>query len=116
MSGKPPKPGFTKYLGAAFSWHWNMLAFGAAVVFAFLSGHPDIFLPLFGAAEIAYLGLLSTHPKFRKSVDARKYAGRGVGVTNISTDDLMRQMRSGLKPEAWRKYEASPAHAIGLRT
>ena len=105
MSGKPPRPGFTKYLGAAFSWHWNLLAFGAGVVFAFLSGHPDIFLPLFGAAEIAYLGLLSTHPKFRKSVDARKYAGRGVGVQNIPTDDLMRQMRSGLKPEAWRKFE-----------
>lgn len=105
MSGKPPRPGFTKYLGAAFAWHWNMLAFGAGVVFAFLSGHPDIFLPLFGAAEIAYLGLLSTHPRFRKAVDARKYAGRGVGVQNIPTEELMRQMRSGLKPEAWRKFE-----------
>ena len=59
------------YLKAAFSWRWNLLGVGAAVVFSFLSGLPDVVLPLVGAVELAYLGLLSTNPRFRKSVDAR---------------------------------------------
>lgn len=105
MSPKAPQINFAKYVAAAFAWRWNLLAFGAGIVFAFLSGHPDMFLPLFAAAEIGYLGLLSTHPKFRKSVDARKYAGRSFAVQNVTTDELLRQIRSGLKPEAWRRYE-----------
>jgi hypothetical protein len=114
MSGRPPKANFAKYVSAAFSWHWNMLAFSAGIVFAFLSGHPDMFLPLISAAEIGYLGLLSTHPRFRKSVDARKYAGRSVGVQNVPTDELLRQMRAGLKPEMWRRFEALRDRCLNL--
>ncbi|MBM3290687.1 MAG: hypothetical protein FJY92_11095 [Candidatus Hydrogenedentes bacterium] len=114
MSGKPPQTNFVKYLSAAFAWHWNLLAFGAGVVFAFLSGHPEMFLPLVAAAEIGYLGMLSTHPRFRKAVDARKYAGRAGGVQNVSTDELLRQMRAGLKPEMWRRFETLRDRCMNL--
>ena len=114
MSGRSPKNGFAKYVSAAFTWHWNLLAFSAGIIFAFLTGHPDMFIPLITAAEIGYLGLLSTHPRFRKSVDARKYAGRSSGAQNVSTDELLRQIRSGLKPEAWKRYETLRDRCLNL--
>ncbi|MFC1896048.1 hypothetical protein ACFL0Q_05245, partial [Thermodesulfobacteriota bacterium] len=67
----PPRGSFWAYLRAAFSWRWNLLAMGAGVVFSFLSRKPDVMLPLLTAMEIAYLGLLSTNARFRKSVEAR---------------------------------------------
>ncbi|MBN2711930.1 MAG: hypothetical protein JXR97_05760 [Planctomycetes bacterium] len=60
------------YIAEAFKWHWNLLAVGAGVVFSVLSGKPDMFIPILGAAEITYLGLLSTNPKFRRAIDARQ--------------------------------------------
>jgi len=39
--------------------------------FSILSGYPEIGIPLVLAAETAYLGLLGTHPKFQKYVNAQ---------------------------------------------
>jgi hypothetical protein len=64
--------GLTKYLKAAFLGRWNLLAFLGSCGFAFLSGRPDIFVPLVVAGETAYLGFLGTHPKFQKYVDAQE--------------------------------------------
>ncbi len=66
-----PRPGFFAYVSAAFKWHWNLLAVGAAAGFSVLSGRPDVFMPLVAAGEILYLGMLSTHPRFRRAIDAR---------------------------------------------
>jgi len=62
---------FGKYLRTAFLNHWNLLAFLGSSAFAVLSGHPDVLLPLILAGEITYVGLLSSHPKFQKYVDAQ---------------------------------------------
>jgi hypothetical protein len=61
-----------KYFKAAFTIHWNLLAFLGSAVFALLSGKVDIFLPLVLAGEVGYLGLLGSHPKFRQYVDAQE--------------------------------------------
>jgi hypothetical protein len=61
-----------KYLKVAFLNQWNLLAFLGASAFAFLSGAPDIVLPVVAAGEIAYLGLLGTHPKFQAYVEAQE--------------------------------------------
>lgn len=74
---------FGKYLKTAFLNHWNLLAFLGSSAFALLSGRPDVLLPLIVAGELTYVGLLSTHPKFQKYVDAheaeasREEASRG---------------------------------------
>ena len=60
---------WTQYVTKAFTWQWNLLAFGAAVVVGVISGMPDIVLPVVLAGELAYLGAMTAHPKFRKSVD-----------------------------------------------
>ena len=63
---------FFDYVGAAFKWQWNLLALGTGVVFGFLCGRPDIVLPLVGAAELTYLGLVATNVRFQKAVDASR--------------------------------------------
>lgn len=62
----------TKYLKVAFLNHWNLLAFLGGLGFALISGHADVALPLVLAAEAGYVGLLGTHPKFQKYVDAQE--------------------------------------------
>jgi hypothetical protein len=64
--------GFGKYLKRAFLNRWNLLAFLGGSAFALLSGHPDIVLPVVMAAELSYVGLLGSHPKFQKFVDAQE--------------------------------------------
>ena len=59
------------YLKAAFTNRWNLLAFFGSLGFALLSGRADIFAPLVLAGELAYVGLLGTHPKFQNYVDAQ---------------------------------------------
>jgi chemotaxis protein histidine kinase CheA len=63
-----------KYVKTAFLNRWNLLAFIAASAFALLSGRADMVFPLVLAGELAYLGLLGTHPRFQKYVDAQQAA------------------------------------------
>ena len=62
---------FGKYLKAAFLGHWNLLVFLSSMAFALVSGYGDVLLPLVLAGEIAYVGLLGSHPKFQSYVDAQ---------------------------------------------
>ena len=64
---------FLKYIKAAFANKWNILAFAGGMGFAAISGKPDVAIPLVMAAEVGYLGLLGTHDKFRKHVDAQEH-------------------------------------------
>jgi hypothetical protein len=63
---------FGKYLKTAFLNRWNLLAFLGAMSFGAMSGAADIVMPLVLAGEMAYVGLLSAHPKFQKAVDAQE--------------------------------------------
>jgi len=65
------KKGWQHYLTKAFTWRWNLLVFGGAVLAAAISGVPDIALPMILAAEITYLGALSGNPKFQKAIDVQ---------------------------------------------
>ena len=55
---------FTALKKAAL-YHWNLLFVGVAGGVAVLSGRPDVILPLAGAAEIAYLAILSSNARFQ---------------------------------------------------
>lgn len=63
-----------KYFWAAFKNRWNLLALLAGAGVAVLSGHADVVLPLVAAGEVAYLGLLAPHNRFREFVDAQDAA------------------------------------------
>jgi hypothetical protein len=98
------------YLKSAFLWRWNLLAAGAGVALALLSGHADVVLPLVAAAEVAYLGVISTHPHFRRVVDA----GLRMNDTGVSSAQLMAEMRAALRPDAWERFETLRERCLAL--
>lgn len=64
--------GFGAMIARAFKWHWNLLFLGAGAAFAFLSGNPDLVLPLVAAGEVLYLGALGTNGRFQSVLTGRK--------------------------------------------
>jgi len=104
----------TKYLKAAFLYHWNLLAFGAAVALGAMSGYPDVVLPLVLAGEVAYLGLLGTHPKFQKYVDAQE-----AKVTReqaaMSSEEALGRILDNLPDRYVERFKSLRARCIELR-
>jgi hypothetical protein len=90
------------YIKAAFSWRGNLLALAAGVAASFISGHPEVVLPLLAAGEMAYLTLLTSIPKFRSSVDMRKYNAQTRSPQAQSNSDdqvinILRDLAPGLR-------------------
>jgi len=69
---------FTALKRAAL-YHWNLLFVGVASALAALSGRPDVVLPLAGAAEIAYLAILSSNTRFQNLAGAVEGASNDAG-------------------------------------
>jgi len=103
-----------KYIKAAFMNHWNLLGFGAGLVFAFLTGKPDIVAPLVMAGEVAYLGLLGTHPKFQKAVDAQD-AKRQRDSQARTSDEALKRILRALPADSLRRYESLHQRCRDLR-
>jgi len=106
--------GFTNYLKTAFSNRWNLLALFGGMGFALLSGRADVVAPLVLAAEVAYLGLIGTHPKFQKYVDAQaakenRHDGREVAAATV------RRMLAELPKDLVRQFERVRTRCDELR-
>lgn len=65
---------FGTYLSAAFTNRWNLLFVIAGGIAGAISGHADVALPLLAAAEMAFLGMVATNPRFHRAVDAQRGA------------------------------------------
>lgn len=105
---------FGKYLKAAFLYHWNLLAFLGGLGFAVLSGVPSFFVPLVLAGEVAYLGFLGTHPKFRKYVDAQEAKTARIGEA-VSPEEGLRQIMLALPTKAIQRFETLRSRCLELR-
>lgn len=103
-----------KYIKSAFRWHWNLLGVGAGTAFAFISGRPDVVLPLVAAAELTYLGLLATHPRYQAAVEAQEAKARREQKQTTSEQALER-ITKALPREALEKYEALRERCLKLR-
>jgi len=68
--------GMKEYVKHAFLFPWNLLAFVGGAALAAMSPHPDAFIPIVGALEIAYLTGLTAIPRFRTAIDAKIAARR----------------------------------------
>jgi hypothetical protein len=105
---------FTKYAKVAFLYRWNLLVFAAAMGFSLLSGQGDVFVPLALAGEIAYLGLLASHPKFQLAVDAQEsQAIRAQGTAN--TDEVVRSILGSLPPKSIERFQSLRSQCRELR-
>jgi hypothetical protein len=84
---------FASYLQAAFTNRWNLLFLVAGTAAAAISGHADVLLPLMGAAELGFLGMISTNPRFHRAVDAMQGAAEaalGAQTLRARFDELYR--------------------------
>lgn len=106
-----PRARFLDYAKAAFLWQWNLLAFGAGIAFAFLSGQADFVLPLVAAGELAYLGAAASSPRLQKAVGA----GLAHPEPAAQKAEQAQRILSALGAEDRQRYEALRTRCLELR-
>lgn len=104
----------TKYVRSAFQIRWNLLALFGGVGFSILSGRPDIALPLVAAAEIGYLTMLASHPKFQRAMDAQDAAVER-NKNSQSANVVLRQILKQLPAPFLTRFERLRASCQDLR-
>ena len=106
--------GLFKYLHAAFTERWNLLAFLGGLAFAAVGPAPDVTMPLIFAAEVAYLGFLGTHPKFQKYVEAQQAkAARSEGTQDAEQTRL--RILGALPKPMVQRFESLRSRCRDLR-
>jgi hypothetical protein len=105
---------FGVYLKAAFGNRWNLLALFGASAAAIISGQADVLLPLVAAVELAFLGVVSTRPRFHRAVDAQRGAmvsARGAR----SVRERFRELYQGLDPRSRERFDELKARCETFR-
>jgi hypothetical protein len=105
---------FIDYLKTAFLNRWNLLAFLGSAAFGLVSGRPDVVLPLVAAAELGYLGLLGSHPRFQRYVDAQQAKAVRSQASQASQETLTRILRS-LPRKSMNRFETLRTQCLELR-
>lgn len=103
------KAGWVRYLKEAFTYRWNLLIFGGAAAAAILSPQPDIVLPLVMAGEMAYLGGLTTLPRFQSAIDAKARAevrglATGSAPAPLAKKQQLAEILGSLEPERRSRF------------
>ena len=102
---------FGTKLKRAFLWHWHLLALGAGVTVALLSGKPDLALPMVAAGELAYLGFLGANQRFqnvlrgKELLDEQKNAGR-------AAQEKLRELLDFLSPADAERFARLRARCV----
>src|SRR5262249_38722414 len=102
-----------KYFKAAFFNHWNLLAFLGGAVFALLTPIPDVVLALVAAGEVAYLGMLGTHPKFQSYVEAQD-AKAAREATSLTSQQALERITASLPKELLDRFLALRGRCLDL--
>jgi hypothetical protein len=106
--------GLAKYFKTAFFQRWNLLAFLCGAGFALMSGVPGALLPLIAAGELAYLGLLGTHPKFQQYVDAQA-AQASRAQHSLTNQQVLARINKSLPRESLARFESLRAQCLELQ-
>ena len=115
-----PDPGgdhsFLDYLKAAFLLPGNVMVFAGAVLGAAFSPEPAGFLAIVTAAEAVYLGGLTSLPRFRLAIDARRArAGGATDATAAAADDSWRAMLDALPGAALMRFDRLRSRCRDMR-
>jgi hypothetical protein len=115
-SSKPPQgAGLMGYLKAAFFFRWNMLFFLGGLAAAAIAPLPDVTIPIVLAGELAYLGALTSIPRFRAAIDAKVHSARGTAAEPATTAPSLVVMLAGLPGEARKRFERLHARCVEMR-
>ena len=102
-----------RYLKAAFTYHWNLLYVGAGAAVAFISGRPDVVLPLVAAGEVLYLASMFTNDRFRSAVDAQEAKARRAS-DSADRQAAYDRIRGQLPPHLLRRFDQLRSHCQKL--
>lgn len=115
-SSKPPHgAGLLDYLKQAFFFRWNLLFFLGGLAGAAIAPLPDVTVPLVFAGELAYLGALTSLPRFRAAIDARVHASRGTTPAATTTAPSLVAMLAGLPVDLRKRFELLHERCLEMR-
>ncbi len=101
------------YIKKAFVNQWNLLLFAGGCAAAAISGQPEVILPLVFAAEIGYLGLLGTHPKFQRYVDAQEHKANRKSSSQHNAE-VLEKIRRNLPDHLYDRYRSLKQRCLRL--
>jgi hypothetical protein len=115
-SSRPPQgAGLKDYLKEAFFFRWNLLFFLGGLAGAAIAPLPDVTLPLLFAGELAYLGALTSLPRFRAAIDAKVHAAQGTTPAEATTAPSLVVMLAGLPGDLRRRFEELHGRCVEMR-
>jgi hypothetical protein len=114
-SKAPLGAGLKDYLKEAFLFRWNMLFLLGGLAAAAIAPLPDVTLPLVLAGELAYLGALTSLPRFRAAIDAKVHAAQGTTAASPTPVPSLVVMLAGLPGEARKRFEQLHARCVEMR-
>ena len=104
-----------KYFKSAFLWRWNLLLLAGATGFGLISGHADALLPMVAGAELLFLTLLGTHPKYQNYVDAQEAKALRGDVPAEDSHVSLQRIMAALPADAVKRFEALRRRCLELR-
>jgi len=108
--------GLLRYLWEAFTHRWHLLALLAGAGAAIIGPSPDVFLPLVFAAELLYLGGLTSLPRFRAAIDAKAHAeAQGKPAAEGTAAGSVAALLGGLDPAARQRFERLRARCVDMQ-
>ena len=107
--------GLMDYLKAAFFFRWNLLFFLGGLAAAAIAPLPDVTIPIVLAGELAYLGALTSIPRFRAAIDAKVHSAQGTASTQPTTEPSLVVMLAGLPGEARSRFERLHSRCVEMR-
>jgi hypothetical protein len=102
-----------KYIKKAFLYHWNLLGVATGAAIAFISGYPDVVLPVVVALELIYLAGLSSNPRFQDAVIAAER--KNEEPMRSSTNTKLNKILTALNNEDRSRYERLKDLCLELR-
>ncbi len=104
-----------KYIQKAFLYHWNLLGVATGVAFAFVSGYPDVVLPLLAALELIYLAGLSSNSRFQDAVIAAERKNEETKRFSSASSARLNEIFTALDNEDRGRYERLKDLCLELR-
>jgi hypothetical protein len=103
-----------KYFKAAFTYHWNLLLFLGGAGFALMMPGSDVTIPILLAAELAYVGMLGSHPKFQRAIDV-KLSRPAAAVSSADSAMALNRILTSLPADAVKRFETLRDRCLVLR-